>query len=432
MAVKDVAHPQHAFHLTAPTGKVLCPRTLFTCLILTVSSLLLFVIGIQRPPSYVYDEQAYVSSAKALLAHAPNPNPEHPPLGKYLISLGIRLFGDRPLGWRIASAVSGAMTLAAIFLWSYLLLRDSFHAVLAAALTLFNNFLFVMSRTAMLDVFMFMFVMWALVGFTAALHLDMSARARRALLLVTGVMFGLAGSCKWNALTTWAVVIAVAGVLLSLRGRALRNEGLARGARNLKQAGFPLLIFALIVLPLFTYLLAAYVPLFRTVDRPFDLREVARLHAFMWSFLKAVKGNRAIHLPWYRWPFSASPQRALSYLMGNFVVMWGGLVALAICARRIWQKLPLPETLVVLFYAANLLQWAVTPRKVSYYYYYYPAAMFLGVAIALVLHRSGQRRLFGVRLSFLTLIASMIFFLFCYPRMTHLEAPWDCMFGCWT
>ncbi len=418
---------------SSPNPAALRAKIAYTCLGLIALSLLLFLPGIGRPPAYVFDEEPYVSSAKALLNHASNPNPEHPPVGKYLIAAGIKLAGDNPAGWRVASAVSGGLTLVAIFLWTFLLLRDYSYAVTAAALTLFNNFLFVMARVALLEIFMFLFLMWALVGFTAAIELDIKVRTRRALLLFSGPMFGLAGACKWNAVVTLAVTIALAFALLCLRSWAAsrKNDRLARAAQNLHQAGAPTLILSLALLPVAVYLLA-YIPLFRSLDRPFTLPELGRLHAFMWSFLKQVKGNRAIHLPWYAWPFSAAPQRALSYLMGNFVVMWGGLLALAICARRMWQRVALPETFVLALYAANLLQWAIIPRKVTYYYYYYPAAMFLGVAIAVGLCRTHPWRIFGIRLSFFLVAASAIFFLFCYPRMANLEAPWDCMFGCWT
>jgi dolichyl-phosphate-mannose--protein O-mannosyl transferase len=111
--------------------------------------------------------------------------------------------------------------------------------------------------------------------------------------------------------------------------------------------------------------------------------------------------------------------------------MWGGLVALVVCLRRFWKSLAFAEGLVVLLYAANLLQWAVTPAKSTFYYYYYPAAMFLGVAITLAVHNP-TRRVLGARVSFLVLMAAGVVFLWCLPKMAHLQAPWDCALGCWS
>jgi dolichyl-phosphate-mannose-protein mannosyltransferase len=121
----------------------------------------------------------------------------------------------------------------------------------------------------------------------------------------------------------------------------------------------------------------------------------------------------------------------LSYLLGNPVVMWPGLAALLFCLRHFWKSLAVAEGLVVLLYIANLLQWAVTPAKGTFYYYYYPAALFLGVAVAL---RTLPRSIFGVRVSLVVLVvlvAAAAVFLRCYPRMAHLESPWECALGCW-
>jgi hypothetical protein len=57
--------------------------------------------------------------------------------------------------------------------------------------------------------------------------------------------------------------------------------------------------------------------------------------------------------------------------------------------------------------------------------------LMLGVAIAIAL-RSLPQSIFGVRVSLVVLLAAALVFLWCYPRMAHLEAPWDCALGCWT
>jgi len=120
--------------------------------------------------------------------------------------------------------------------------------------------------------------------------------------------------------------------------------------------------------------------------------------------------------------------------MGNFVVLWTGVFALVICAARIFRgwKDALPEGLVLMFYAVNLLQWVIIPQKLTCYYYYYPPAMFLGVAIAIVFRRANQPAVFGVRLSLLLTVAAAVFFVYCLPRMLDLQAPFDCAFGCWS
>src|SRR5713101_8889025 len=159
-------------------------------------ALFLFLMGIGKPAALYFDEGYFVPEARAFILHAPNPNPQapplgKPPLGKLIMAVGMKVAGDNPFGWRVAAALCGALTLVAVYLWALLLLRDSRLASFAAGLTLFNNFLFVMSRVGMMDAFLMVFLMWSLVAYTAAIALDLGVGRRRFLFICAGVLIGL-------------------------------------------------------------------------------------------------------------------------------------------------------------------------------------------------------------------------------------------------
>jgi dolichyl-phosphate-mannose--protein O-mannosyl transferase len=289
-----------------------------------------------------------------------------------------------------------------------------------------------MSRVAMMDAFLVFFLLWGLVAYTAALELDLRVTSRRILLYSAGVLLGLAGACKWNAVDTLLVLLVVSCALYWMANRSIgdASSSMVRYSRNLRQIGIPSVLLGLTIAPVLSYSLT-YWPLCRSLHLPFGIHQLVAMNLFIWRFHVAVTVNELITSAWYAWPLNTSPQRALSYLLGNPVVMWSGLAALLYCLQRFWKSLAVAEGLVVLLYTANLLQWAVTPAKGTFYYYYYPAAMFVGVAIAVAL-RSLPPRVFGVRVSLLLLVAAMVVFMWCYPRMAYLEAPWDCVFGCWS
>ena len=409
------------------------PRIFLTFALLFISSFGLFVAGNSHSNLPVFDEKIYIDGAKSILAHRGILNPEHPPLGKFLIAGGMALAGDNPLGWRLAGMLCGAVSVALVFLWTYLLLRDHPLALTAALLTLFNNFIFVMSRNASLDVPMFMFVLLGLTGFTAALQCDVGIGLRRLLLVLSGAAFGLAGACKWTALVPLCATWLVALLLLAWHTfqRHRMTEELCIPAQNLRNSGLVFLVFSLIAMPL-TFYTVAFIPVLRSTHTPFSLAEVVRVQVAMWTMSKQVVGNRAIFSPWYRWPLQTTPVRAYSYLIGNPAVMWLGLLAIVVCMARLWKRVSLPEGLIVLFYSTSLLQWMVVPRKITYYYYYFPAAMFLSVAIAIALSRGQLVRFRGVRVSLILVLAALIVFVYCYQQMAHLSPPWDCMLGCWS
>lgn len=145
----------------------------------------------------------------------------HPPLGKWLIGLGMAAFGpNNPVGWRISTAVAGIIAVVLVMLIARALFRSLALATIAGGLLAIDGNAIVMSRVALLDNFVMLF---ALLGFGAVL-LDRawSARrlelwlAQRALtsrtidwgptiwwrpwLIAAGVAFGAASAVKWNGL----------------------------------------------------------------------------------------------------------------------------------------------------------------------------------------------------------------------------------------
>jgi len=405
--------------------------------LLTLAALILLVVGIGRPATMYYDEGYWLPEARAFVQGTPNPHPivsplVRPPLGKLMVAAGMELAGDNAFGWRIAGAVCGALTVGGVYLWTYLLLFDRRLALLAGGLTLLDNFVFVMSRIAMLDIFFVFYLVWSLVAFTAAVSLKTGAAARRGLLIGSGILIGLAGACKWNAIDTLGAYFLVGAALLWLAYRPSSEieSPLRRYAGNIRQIGAPTLLLGLSAVPLAAYALT-YWPMCRLLRQPFGIRSLVAMNFAVWHFSVTEVSNKFLVTPWYQWPFSLKPQMGLSYLVANPVVAWGGIAALLVCLWSFLKRRELAEGFVILLFAANFLQWVVTPEKGLLYYYYFPCVVILGAAIAVAL-RNLPARFLGIRVSLAILACAFLVFLWCYPRMAHLDAPWDCVFGCWS
>jgi dolichyl-phosphate-mannose-protein mannosyltransferase len=404
-------------------------RTWLIAALVGISSTLFFSQWISHPPVLEFDESKYVQPAREMLAGTQDESPDGPPLGKLILSGSMQLLGDNPRGWRAASAVFGGLTLAGLFLLAKLLLNDPALAATAVALGFLNHFVFVFSRTAMMDIFFLTFALWSVFTFAAALKMEgIGARKRRLLLALTGILIGLACASKWNGVDELCVFAAIAaGLLLAPERIKKSNPEIASLSANLREAGVLWFVIAVFVLPILPYTLAFW-PYCRMLHLPMAWKEFVALHIYIWRFHLAVPGNPGLIESWYKWPFQVQPMRSLSYLVGNWYIMWGGLLALLFCLRRFGRSLP--ETLIVLLYFANYLQWAVTPQHCLYYYYYFPAAMFLGLAIPVALDRL-PAKVYGVRLSVVSVLPALCIFIFCFGQMAHLSAPYDCILGCW-
>jgi dolichyl-phosphate-mannose-protein mannosyltransferase len=91
----------------------------------------------------------------------------HPPLGKWLISLGLAVFGaESSVGWRITTAIIGILAVALICVIAKSLFSSTLLATIAGFLMAIDGNAIVMSRVALLDNSVMFFV---LLGFGAVL-----------------------------------------------------------------------------------------------------------------------------------------------------------------------------------------------------------------------------------------------------------------------
>ena len=147
---------------------------------------------------FVFDESYYVKASRKLLVGEPSNN-EHPPLSKILIMLGIILFGDSPLGWRIFSIVSSSVSIALTYVLTVTLSKSRIVSFGAAFVFATDIMAFNIGQIAMLDAPSMMF---ALAGTVAIL------RKRYDL---SGLFLGLAALCKLSS-----VFVAMGAILYLL------------------------------------------------------------------------------------------------------------------------------------------------------------------------------------------------------------------------
>jgi dolichyl-phosphate-mannose--protein O-mannosyl transferase len=167
----------------------------------------------------------------------------HPPLGKWLIGLGMAVMGQGTdsAGWRIATAVVGVLAVLLLTLIARRLFSSTALAVVAGGLFAIDGHAIVMSRVALLDT---MVMFFALLGVGAVLldrewfrrrlddwivRRDSGATPswgpvfwNRPWVLAAGVAFGLATSVKWSGLyflAVFGVYLVVVDALARRRAR---------------------------------------------------------------------------------------------------------------------------------------------------------------------------------------------------------------------
>lgn len=376
-------------------------RNTLICVIIFLVAHAALLIGITAPDKFVFDEVHYVPAARQMLEPVmPSPmlNPMHPPLAKQIIAFSMHVFGDNPLGWRYPCTLFGALAVVAIYLCALALFTSPSAAIAAALIAFFNQMLFVMARTAMLDIFALTFTLFGIAAFLFGFR-----RARPQLLFaLSGLAFGLSAACKWSGLFPLAACIAIIAAIRLMQSWRTQFADAKESDwyRPDLWSDFRSYHFAIcfVVLPAFGYL-PSFVALYGF--SPADLIEAQR-RIFADNTTSAIAGHTYMS-SWPSWPFLVRPvwflfdkldngTIAAVVLLGNPLVLWPALLALVVALRDFIVARRRDAFLVLAFYLGPYLAWALLPRSLAFIYYYLPSATTASLVLVYALRREGAPR----------------------------------------
>ena len=409
-------------------------RALITAAVLGGVALWMRLWRLSYPPELIFDEAYYPIHAREMLEFGSEYNRGynyivHPPLGKWMIGLGEIVFGDTPLGWRVPSAIAGAICVVLLFWIARRMTGSTYLGAIAGLLLAFDAFSFVLGRTGLLDLFLPLFVLAGL----AALLIDRDqVRTRLAAILeagplpdwprlglrswrmIAGIMLGSACAVKWSGI--W--FLAAFAILSVLWDRAaLRSAGAPRPTRVAVARVLPGAFGALAVLPIVTYL-TTFAGWFATESAqgrhwaqqnpdtalgfvPDAWRSLWHQHAQWLTFHNGLSSDH----PWESNPWSWlvtgrpvlfwNPQGITDEAGGQLVryvllvgtpVLWFAFVPAALW--MIWllvSRLDWRAGIVLGGIAAGWLSWLINLERTMFLFYMAPAAPFFILAITLTL-----------------------------------------------
>ncbi|MEH1054873.1 phospholipid carrier-dependent glycosyltransferase [Micromonospora sp. CPCC 206171] len=435
-----------------------------TAVVVAIAAILR-LLGLSSPKGKIFDEIYYARDGYGLIDKGVEWNYKdngpsyvvHPPLGKWLIGFGEWAFGyaDQEhnisvpghlfttapeFGWRFSAALAGILSVLMLTRIARRMFRSTTLGCAAGLLLALDGFHLVLSRTALLDIFLLLFVLAAF----GALVLDRDARRRRwarALddgldpaapgrvgrpaggwrtwpwwRLAAGVLLGCACAVKWSALY-FVPAFALLALLWEVGVR--RSAGVRRPWRDALLDELPWLVLAgllLVVTYLATwsgwllgddgyYRLAARYPntpglsdtpilgalnnLYQYHRAAFDfhtgLETPHKYQSWPWQWLLL---GRPVAFYWSGDGTCGAPSCASEILLlGTPLLWWSFLPALAATAwlglaRRDWRA-----GAILLSLAAGLLPWFwfALDGRTMFSFYAAPALPFLVLAVVYVL-----------------------------------------------
>lgn len=398
---------------------------------------------------YAKDACWYVFASEKLCGIGYEQTAVHPPLGKWLLAAGIRVFGFDSFGWRMAAAVAGTITVVLLFVMGRKLLGSTVGALVAAGALAVDPLHFVQSRIAMLDVFVTGF---GLASFTFLLwdrdrlienHSGGAGwgGARGPWRMAAGTAAGAALASKWSG-----AFVVVAAVLLSLTWAVAvrRRDGAGRPVQRALRHDGVSIVWWLILWPLLVYG-ATYAgrldgALLSTPWAPGAwLRELWERQSFMYSFHSNLDATHSFQSPAWSWPLlkrpvsyffdeSASGDYREVLALGSPLAWWLSLAALGIVGWSWWRRREVgsPEGVILAGFVFLYGPWIVLAgdRSAVFLFYLLPAVPFMYLALGYAVSRLRRplRRKQAVALLGVSFAALFAFY---FPLLTALGIPYE-------
>lgn len=381
----------------------------------------------------------------------------HPPVGKWLIGLGMQFFRQSdPVGWRIAAALMGIIGVMLVCRLAWRLFGSIPVTLLAGLFLATDGVHVVMSRTGLLDVFVGTFVLaafLALVRDQAQVIPRIRAGTRYVLwrpwLLATGLLLGLACATKWSAI----YAVAVIGLLVVYREivvRAGSGEGVLRSIWRATFPGGVLAFVYLVVVSAGVYIASWAGWLLNTSGwghRADDASLSARFadlldyHRQMWDFHTGLDSDHPYKSAALDWMLQLRPTSfwfehpttgcrgddcaSAIMALGNPLLWWAAIPALLFLLWYTVRRGSWPGSVVIAGFLAMYVPWLLYPNRTVFNFYTVAFAPFVALAVAWALgeaFRRGRWLRLGAALVTAVILASAVYFA---PVWTGWPIPYD-------
>lgn len=464
-------------------------------LVLTALAAVLRLANLAHPHALAFDETYYVKDAwslwtlgyegtwsdganEAFLSGDTSTLSEtgsfvvHPPLGKWLIALGMGLFGaGNSAAWRVVVALIGTATVLLVYVVAKELTRSIVVASVAGLLLAIDGLSIVMSRIGLLDGILTFFI---LLGFYFILldrrrsiplveyataegreHLWGRVIWRRPWVIAAGAALGAAAAVKWSglyALAGFGIYLVVTDALARRRAGVLfwPMDAVARQGA----VSFLLLVPA----ALLTYVVS-WSGWFVTAggyDRQSDGNPLVALwkyHEAIYAFHVGLGSGHPYASSAWQWPLLIRPtavwtgddrscgtDHCISVIstVPNPLIWYAGVAAAVYLlyrfVRGLIERNPMPWTfgLPLVGLAVTYVPWLLYPERTVFQFYTVVMMPFLVLALVLALREiAGRRddplyrRQAGERTVMVFLVAAVLTSAFFYPVWTGMNVPYE-------
>jgi len=308
----------------------------------------------------------------------------HPPLGKVILAIGVKMFDMTPYGWRFMAGVVGTLMVPIFYAAARGMFQRTRYAFLAALLLVLEGFHLVHSRSANVDIIGVTFTIimfYAMHRYGETAWRNGGFRKSLGYLALSGLFFGAAAAVKWNYLYGGAGLAILFIFALIRRWREGRMEGdfdVVR--RTILTLMACVILFVAVPAGVYT---ASYEPFIKATKADDSYKDLWQFQKNMYNYHKGVKEEHPYGSKWYTWPLMLRPvwyyggkdlepgQAQSIAAIGNPLIWWGGLLAMLASWWLGWRRRDRIVLTLAVAYLSFYVPWMVAPRSVTFLYHYF-------------------------------------------------------------
>ncbi|WP_214630433.1 glycosyltransferase family 39 protein [Paenibacillus agaridevorans] len=379
----------------------------------------------------------------------------HPPLGKLIIAIGIKLFGLNPFGWRIAGTLFGAAMIPLIYLMARRLFGGTTFAAIAALLLAADFMHFTQTRIATIDVYGVFFIMLMFYF----MHRYVTMNFYRSSLLATFVPLGLAGlAFGLGVASKWIVLYGGAGLAIMLALSLIdRYKEYAAAKRRLKQGDgldgynrtelerasrlFPRNTIITLAACLLFYIgvpagiyALSYIPILNVMSGGYTLKALVDYTTHMYNYHSQLVSSHPFSSSWWEWPFMKRPvwyysgselpegMKSTIVAMGNPLIWWIGLFTMMATAYISIKRKDRSAYMIWIAFLAQYVPWMLVPRE-TFLYHYFAMVPFIILATVYCLKHVEELRPGFAKARNAYVAAAIGLFVMFYPALSGMLVP---------
>ncbi len=401
--------------------------------------------------STYFDEIYHAGTAWEHINYVEPYETTHPPLGKVMMSWGIKIFGMNTFGWRFMGTLMGVLMVPSMYLLAKLLFKKTRYAFIASFLMTFDFMHFVQTRIATIDSYavLFIILMYLFMGIYYYMSYNKAPLIKTLIPLgLSGVFFGLGAASKWICIYAgMGLAIIFFGTMIQrlIEYMYAKNDGTTHSKETndkIKREYLSNTIITLawcmlffIVVPVLIYV-ASYIPIMK-VGPSKDLGYVLQNQRNMFNYHSGLNSTHPFASRWYEWPLMIKPmwfysndvvrgtgQMGSIATFGNPAVWWVGVIGMIYLFLDAILKKKMPKEAIFIFVAflSQFLPWTRIFRS-TFIYHYFASVPFIVLSIAYSIKSLEERHKLIKPVTYAYLGVVVLLFIVFYPVLTGTVIP---------